>query len=48
MLPNHLSDNLCSLKENVDRLAMSVEIHVNNKGETILDKCKIHNSGNFG
>jgi len=44
MLPNHLSDNLCSLKENVDRLAMSVEIHINDKGDTILDKCKIHNS----
>lgn len=44
MLPNHLSDNLCSLREKVPRLAMSVEIHYDLGGNKILDQCKIHNS----
>lgn len=44
MLPNHLSDNLCSLREKVPRLAMTVEIHYDLNGIKLLDKCKVHNS----
>ena len=32
MLPEKLSNNLCSLKPNVDRLCLTVEIILNNKG----------------
>ena len=32
MLPEQLSNNLCSLKPNVDRLCLTVEIILNNKG----------------
>jgi exoribonuclease R len=35
MLPTILSDNLCSLQENKDRLAFSIDIHIQNK--TIKD-----------
>ncbi|GAB5412358.1 MAG: ribonuclease R [Chlamydiales bacterium] len=35
MLPEELSNNLCSLKENVDRLAATVELHLNENGELI-------------
>ncbi|MHA2502693.1 MAG: RNB domain-containing ribonuclease, partial [Candidatus Kariarchaeaceae archaeon] len=44
MLPTHLSDNLCSLREQVPRLAMSVEIHYDKSGKKILKDCKVHNS----
>ncbi|MCY3411073.1 MAG: VacB/RNase II family 3'-5' exoribonuclease [Candidatus Heimdallarchaeota archaeon] len=44
MLPHHLSDNLCSLREQVPRLAMTVEIHYDSQGNKLLDKCKVHNS----
>jgi len=44
MLPTHLSDNLCSLVEQVPRLAMSVEIHYDKAGNKLLDRCKVHNA----
>lgn len=44
MLPTHLSDNLCSLNEQLPRLAMTVEIHYDKNGNKLLNKCKIHNS----
>ncbi|MHA2249344.1 MAG: RNB domain-containing ribonuclease [Candidatus Kariarchaeaceae archaeon] len=44
MLPTHLSDNLCSLNAQLPRLAMTAEIHYDNKGNKLLNKCKIHNS----
>ena len=44
MLPTHLSDNLCSLREQVPRLAMTAEIHFDMKGHKIPKKSKIHNS----
>ncbi len=44
MLPNHLSDNLCSLREQVPRLAMTAEIHYDLDGNKLLDKCRVHNS----
>ncbi len=44
MLPHHLSDNLCSLREQTPRLAMSVEIHYDKSGNRLNDKCKVHNS----
>ncbi|OLS25762.1 MAG: Ribonuclease R [Candidatus Heimdallarchaeota archaeon LC_2] len=44
MLPTHLSDNLCSLNEQLPRLAMTAEIHYDKKGNKQLNKCKIHNS----
>jgi ribonuclease R len=33
MLPHLLSDNLCSLKEGVDRLAVTIEMDLNSKGQ---------------
>lgn len=33
MLPHVLSDNLCSLKEGVDRLAVTIEMDLNNRGQ---------------
>ncbi len=44
MLPTRLSDNLCSLREQVPRLAMTVEIHYDNNGNKLFEKCKVHNS----
>ncbi|MDH5400986.1 MAG: ribonuclease R [Candidatus Heimdallarchaeota archaeon] len=44
MLPTHLSDNLCSLNEQLPRLSMSVEMHFSEIGEKLIDKCKFHNS----
>lgn len=35
MLPEILSNGLCSLKPNVDRLAMVCEMHLNAKGKTV-------------
>lgn len=44
MLPTHLSDNLCSLNEQLPRLAMTVEIHFDKAGNKLIKKCKVHNS----
>jgi exoribonuclease R len=44
MLPNHLSDNLCSLREQVPRLAMSVEIKFDKTGRKINGSEKVHNT----
>ena len=35
MLPKELSENLCSLKPNVNRLAVSVFVDINSQGETV-------------
>lgn len=44
MLPTHLSDNLCSLNEQLPRLAMTAEIHFDKTGNKLIKKCKVHNS----
>jgi ribonuclease R len=38
MLPHPLSSDLCSLKENVDRLAMSVMVRMNGAGQIVAHK----------
>jgi ribonuclease R len=35
MLPEKLSNGICSLNENKDRLAMVTELHINKKGKTV-------------
>src|SRR3990167_4435093 len=42
MLPINLSNELCSLKTQVDRLVMTCEVHVNAKGQVI--KYQFHNA----
>ena len=42
MLPINLSNELCSLKPQVDRLVMTCEVHVNAKGQVI--KYQFHNA----
>ncbi|RMG37812.1 MAG: RNB domain-containing ribonuclease [Methanobacteriota archaeon] len=44
MLPKRLSDDLCSLREQVPRLAMSVEIHFDKNGKKVEGSEKVHNS----
>lgn len=41
MLPEELSNNLCSLKPNVDRLSVTVDMHIDKQGNIIWDKCKV-------
>jgi len=36
MLPEEISNELCSLKEKVNRYSMTAEMHFNNKGEMVL------------
>ena len=38
MLPEELSNELCSLKPNVDRLCLTVEIKINNDGKKLSHK----------
>ena len=50
MLPEKLSNNLCSLKPNEDRLAFSVEFELNDKHEIIhswIGKTVIHSNRRF-
>jgi len=44
MLPHHLSDNLCSLREKVPRLAMSVKIRYDKSGKRIEGSEEVFNS----
>ena len=39
MLPEALSNELCSLKPNVDRLSKCVEFAINDRGEVLRSKC---------
>ncbi len=44
MLPSRLSDDLCSLREQTPRLAMSVEIHFDSNGKKVQGSERVHNS----
>lgn len=44
MLPHHLSDNLCSLREKVPRLAMSVKMRYDKEGRRIPGSEEVYNS----
>lgn len=41
MLPKKLSNGLCSLNPNVNRLALSVHIYLDKKGQVKLNHCKL-------
>jgi len=50
MLPHELSNELCSLKAEVDRFAVTVEMHFNKNGDLLeygIDKSVIHSQKRF-
>jgi ribonuclease R len=50
MLPEELSNELCSLKANVDRFAITVEMHFNKNGDLLdygIDRSIIHSETRF-
>ncbi|MDA3822394.1 MAG: VacB/RNase II family 3'-5' exoribonuclease [Bacteroidales bacterium] len=53
MLPEEISNELCSLKEKVDRYSMTAEMHFNKKGEMLLynfyrSKIKVNHRLTYG